>query len=45
VEDGEYLNILRNRNGEWKVFRSFFVPRHTPGADVSLSPSAEPTQE
>ena len=45
VEDGEYLNILQNRNGEWKVFRSFFVPRHAAGADVSISPSsAEPTQ-
>jgi len=42
VEDGEYLDILRNRNGEWKVFRSFFVPRHESGADVSVSPSAEP---
>ena len=45
VEDGEYLNILRNRNGEWKVFRSFFVPRHALGADVSVSPSTEPTQK
>jgi len=45
VEDGEYLNILRNRNGEWKVFRSFFVPRHSTGADVSVAPSAEPTQK
>jgi len=45
VEDGEYLNILRNRNGEWKVFRSFFVPRHAAGADVSVSPSAEPPQK
>jgi len=45
VEDGEYLDILRNRNGEWKVFRSFFVPRHAQGADVSVSPSAEPTQK
>ncbi len=45
VEDGEYLNILKNQNGDWKVFRSFFVPRHTPEADVSLSPSAEPTQK
>jgi len=45
VEDGEYLNILRNRNGEWKVFRSFFVPRHAQGADVSVSPSAEPIQK
>jgi ketosteroid isomerase-like protein len=45
VEDGEYLNILRNRNGEWKVFRSFFVPRHAAGADVSVSPSAEPTEK
>ena len=44
VEDGEYLNILRTQNGEWKVFRSFFVPRHAAGADVSVSPSAEPTQ-
>jgi ketosteroid isomerase-like protein len=44
VEDGEYLNILRNQNGEWKVFRSFFVPRHAQGADVSVSPSGEPTQ-
>jgi ketosteroid isomerase-like protein len=44
VEDGEYLDILRNRNGEWKVFRSFFVPRHKSGAAVSVSPSAEPTQ-
>jgi ketosteroid isomerase-like protein len=44
VEDGEYLNILSNRNGEWKVFRSFFVPRHAIGADVSVSPSAEPPQ-
>ena len=42
VEDGEYLDILRNRNGEWKVFRSFFVPRHESGADVSVSPSAQP---
>jgi len=42
VEDGEYLDILRNRNGEWKIFRSFFVPRHAQGADVSVSPSAEP---
>ena len=42
VEDGEYLNIFRNRNGEWKVFRSFLVPRHAQGADVSVSPSAEP---
>jgi ketosteroid isomerase-like protein len=45
VEDGEYLNILRSRNGEWKVFRSFLVPRHAQGADVSVSPSAEPTQK
>jgi hypothetical protein len=45
VEDGEYLNILSNRNGEWKVFRTFFVPRHTPRVDVSLSPSEEPTQK
>jgi ketosteroid isomerase-like protein len=45
VEDGEYLNVLRNRNGEWKVFRSFFVPRHAQGVDVSVSPSAEPTQK
>ena len=45
VEDGEYLNILRNRNGEWKVFRSFFVPRHAAGADVSISPSAEPSEK
>ena len=45
VEDGEYLNVLRNRNGEWKVFRSFFVPRHATGADVSVSPSAEPTEK
>src|SRR5215467_2109468 len=43
VEDGEYLNVLRNRNGEWKVFRSFFVPRHAPGAELSISPSEEPT--
>lgn len=45
VEDGEYLNILRNRNGEWKVFRSFFVPRHAPGVNVSVSPPGEPPQE
>jgi ketosteroid isomerase-like protein len=45
VEDGEYLDILRNRNGEWKVFRTFFVPRHAQGVDVSVSPSAEPTQK
>ena len=45
VEDGEYLNVLRNRNGEWKVFSTFFVPRHAQGADVSVSPSAEPTQK
>ena len=45
VEDGEYLDVLRNRNGEWKVFRSFFVPRHAQGVDVSVSPSAEPTQK
>ena len=44
VEDGEYLDILRNQNGEWKVFRSFFVPRHASGADVSVAPSAEPPQ-
>jgi ketosteroid isomerase-like protein len=43
VEDGEYLNILRKQNGEWKVFRSFFVLRHAPGGDVSISPSGEPT--
>jgi ketosteroid isomerase-like protein len=45
VEDGEYLNILRNRNGEWKVFRSFLMPHHASGAEVSVSPSAEPTQK
>ena len=45
VEDGEYLNILRNRNGEWKVFRTFLVPRHAQGVDVSVSPSAEPTKK
>jgi ketosteroid isomerase-like protein len=44
VEDGEYLNVLRNQNGEWKVFRSFFVPRHAQGVNVSVSPSTEPTQ-
>jgi hypothetical protein len=44
VEDGEYLDILRNQNGDWKVFRSFFVPRHASGADVSVAPSAEPPQ-
>jgi hypothetical protein len=45
VEDGEYLDVLRNRNGEWKVFRSFFVPRHAQGVDISVSPSAEPPQK
>jgi ketosteroid isomerase-like protein len=45
VEDGEYLNIFRKRNGEWKVFRSFVVPRHAAGANVSISPSAESTHE
>jgi len=45
VEDGEYLDILTNRNGDWKVFRSFFVPRHAQGVDVSVSPAAEPTQK
>ena len=45
VEDGEYLDILRNRNGEWKVFRSFFVPRHAQAVDVSVSPPAEPPQK
>src|SRR6516165_2358041 len=45
VEDGEYLDILRNRNGEWMGFRSFFVPRHAQGADVSVSPSAEPAPQ
>jgi ketosteroid isomerase-like protein len=44
VEDGEYLNVLRNRNGEWKVFRTFFVPRHAQGADVSVLPP-EPTEK
>jgi ketosteroid isomerase-like protein len=44
VEDGEYLNVLRNRNGEWKVFRTFFVPRHAQGEDVSVSPP-EPTEK
>ena len=45
VEDGEYLNIFRKRSGEWKVFRSFVVPRHAAGANVSISPSAESTHE
>ena len=45
VEDGEYLNVLRNRNGEWKVFRTFFVPRHAPGGELSISPSDEATQK
>jgi len=45
VEDGEYLNILRKRNGEWEVFRSFLIPRHASGAEVSVSPSAESTQK
>jgi ketosteroid isomerase-like protein len=42
VEDGEYMNVLRRRGGEWKVFRSFFIPHHAPKTSASVS--GEPLQ-
>ena len=47
VEDGEYMNVLRRQSGEWKVFRSFFIPHRAPKIEASVSSGiapAEPTK-
>jgi hypothetical protein len=40
VEDGHYLNVLKKRNGEWKIFRSFYVPHRAPRSGVEVSPGS-----
>ena len=38
VEQGQYLNVLQRRNGEWKVFRSMFIEHEGPKASISVGP-------
>jgi ketosteroid isomerase-like protein len=38
VEYGEFLNVWRRENGEWKNFRSMFNTTQAPRGDVTFSP-------
>jgi ketosteroid isomerase-like protein len=38
VEYGEYLNVWRLQNGQWRVFRSMYNVTMSPGGAVSIGP-------
>jgi ketosteroid isomerase-like protein len=38
VEYGDYLNVWRKTNGEWRVFRSMYNVTSAPRAGVTVSP-------
>lgn len=41
VEYGEYLNVWRLENGQWRVFRSMYNAKMSPQAAVSVMPAEE----
>jgi ketosteroid isomerase-like protein len=41
VEYGEYLNVWRFENGQWRVFRSMFNTKVSPKVAVSVTPDTE----
>ena len=41
VEFGDYLNVWRRTNGQWKAFRSMYNVTHSPGALVSVQPDSD----
>jgi ketosteroid isomerase-like protein len=43
VEYGEYLNVWRLEDGQWRVFRSMYNVRMSPQAAVSISPDDDTT--
>ncbi len=43
VEYGEYLNVWRFENGQWRVFRSMFNVKVAPKVAVSVSPDTDET--
>jgi ketosteroid isomerase-like protein len=38
VEYGEYMNVWRFENGQWRVFRSMYNVKMAPRANVSVAP-------
>ncbi len=38
VEYGDFLNVWRKKNGEWKAYRSMYTVTQSPGALVSVQP-------
>jgi ketosteroid isomerase-like protein len=42
VEYGDYLNIWRRTNGQWKAYRSMYNITMSPNAAVSVLPDTEP---
>jgi ketosteroid isomerase-like protein len=43
VEYGEYLNVWRFENGQWRVFRSMFNAKMAPKVAVSVAPDVDET--
>jgi ketosteroid isomerase-like protein len=41
VEYGEYLNVWRFENGQWRVFRSMFNAKVAPKVAVSVTPDTD----
>lgn len=44
VEYGDYLNIWRKTNGEWKAYRTMYNTTMSPHATVSVIPDTEPEE-
>jgi ketosteroid isomerase-like protein len=44
VESGDYLNVWRKTNGEWKAYRSMYNVTMSPNAAVSVTQDAEPDE-
>jgi ketosteroid isomerase-like protein len=38
VEYGEYMNVWRLQNGQWRVFRSMYNVKMAPRAAISVAP-------
>ena len=42
VEYGEYLNVWRRENGQWRAFRSMYNITMAQKSDISVAPDEEP---
>lgn len=41
VEYGDYLNVWRKTNGQWKAFRSMYNVKYAPTAMISIAPAGD----